>query len=72
MAYDFPNTPVVGQVVSVDGVTRRWDGTTWKIIATTITGPTGATGPAAQIFIQGSEPTTLTTGNFWLDTSTTI
>lgn len=44
MAYDFPNSPTVGQTVTTNGITRRWDGTVWSIIATTIQGVTGATG----------------------------
>lgn len=45
MVADFPNTPTVGDVFTVGDITRKWNGTTWSIIATTITGPTGATGP---------------------------
>lgn len=44
MAVDFPNSPTVGQIYSANGVTRRWDGTTWSIVPVTIQGVTGATG----------------------------
>jgi len=44
-AVDFPNSPTVGDIYTTGDISRKWDGTTWSIIATTITGPTGATGP---------------------------
>ena len=44
-AVDFPNSPTVGDIYTTGDISRKWDGTTWSVIATTITGPTGATGP---------------------------
>lgn len=50
--YNFPDTPFVGQVVTNQGITRVWDGSTWSIMATTIQGITGATGAQG---VQGPE-----------------
>lgn len=52
MAIDFPNSPTVGQLFTVNDIARRWDGTTWSIVPTTIQGVTGAKGP------QGTQGTT--------------
>jgi hypothetical protein len=49
MAYDFPNSPTVGQLQTVNGIARRWDGVTWSIVPVTIQGVTGAPG------IQGTQ-----------------
>lgn len=53
MAADFPDSPYVGEVFTVDGISRKWDGTTWKIFATTIQGPTGSPGPQGTQGLQG-------------------
>ena len=59
MAYDFPNSPSVGQQVTIDSKRYEWTGTTWNVDysegpagpagATGPTGPVGATGPEASI-----------------------
>lgn len=48
-AVDFPNSPQVGERFTVDGITREWDGNVWKIVATTIVGPTGSSGSASTL-----------------------
>ncbi len=52
MAYDFPNSPTVGQEAVVDSKRYIWDGTAWNVDysqgpagPTGPTGPVGATGP---------------------------
>lgn len=45
MAINFPNSPTVGDRVTVNNVTREWNGTAWISIASVVVGPTGATGP---------------------------
>lgn len=45
MAIDFPNSPSVNDLYVAGDITRKWDGTTWSIVPTTITGVTGAVGP---------------------------
>jgi hypothetical protein len=44
-AIDFPDDPEIGDRFVAGGITREYDGVAWKIVPTTITGPTGATGP---------------------------
>lgn len=43
-AADFPNSPIIGDLFTVDGITRKWDGVAWSIVPTTISGPPGAPG----------------------------
>lgn len=33
MALNFPTSPTVGQIYAVDGVSWRWDGTSWQVAA---------------------------------------
>jgi hypothetical protein len=43
-AIDFPDTPTVGQQLTVGDVTWEWTGTVWKSLGTIATGPAGADG----------------------------
>jgi hypothetical protein len=46
VAIDFPNSPSVGQELTVGDRTWRWDGTAWSAaIQAPVPGPTGPTGP---------------------------
>jgi hypothetical protein len=52
MATNFPNSPTVGDKVTVNNVVREWNGVAWIAVASTIvgpTGPTGATGPQGEV-----------------------
>lgn len=52
-AIDFPDTPTVGQQLTVGDVTWEWTGSVWKSLGTSFTGATGPTGPAGDQGIQG-------------------
>lgn len=42
VAVNVPDSPAIGDTFTAGDITRKWDGEAWKIIATTITGPAGA------------------------------
>jgi hypothetical protein len=44
-AINFPNTPTVGELFTVNDIVWRWDGSFWTGIGTAVPGPTGPTGP---------------------------
>lgn len=43
-AIDFPNSPTVGQQLTVGDVSWEWTGTVWKSLGTLGVGPAGADG----------------------------
>jgi microcystin-dependent protein len=45
MATNFPNSPTVGDKVTVNNVVREWNGVAWIAVAAVVEGPAGATGP---------------------------
>ena len=57
MPIDFPNSPALNDLFTVNDVTWYWDGSVWRISnsqgATGPTGPIGATGPTGPQGIQG-------------------
>jgi hypothetical protein len=74
-AIDFPNTPSVGDLFTVNDITWEWDGVVWTGIGTPVAGPQGEPGtPGEQgeisSFIISEQPPTedLIDGSFWLDT----
>ncbi len=44
-AIDFPNTPQVGDTLTVGDTTWEWTGTVWDGFAVPVPGPQGDTGP---------------------------
>jgi hypothetical protein len=44
-AINFPNTPTVGELFTVNDIVWRWDGAFWTGIGTAVPGPTGPQGP---------------------------
>jgi hypothetical protein len=44
-AIDFPNTPSVGDLFTVNDITWEWDGIVWTGIGTPVAGPQGPEGP---------------------------
>jgi hypothetical protein len=78
-AIDFPNTPSVGDLFTVNDITWEWDGVVWTGIGTPTAGPQGEPGtPGEQgeisSFIVSEQPPTedLINGSFWLDTDGTV
>lgn len=46
MPIDFPNSPSVNDVYTVDGRSWRWTGSVWESVTVTVVGPAGANGTA--------------------------
>ena len=44
MPIDFPNSPSVNDVYTVDGRSWRWTGSVWESVTATVAGPTGPAG----------------------------
>ena len=36
MAHDFPNSPSVGDTTTANGITYRWDGSSWNVITESV------------------------------------
>jgi hypothetical protein len=58
-AIDFPNSPAIGDLFTQGDITWQWDGTVWRGLGTTATGPAGVT-------ISDDEPESNQV--LWLDT----
>ena len=69
MAVTFPSSPTNGQIFSVGDLTRKYNSSTgtWDVVATTIQGITGSTGPTGLV-VSGTAPGSQNV--IWLDTST--
>lgn len=68
---DFPNSPSVNDLFTVNDRTWIWTGTTWDTVEETVIGPTGPTGPAGptgptSIVLQAEQPSV--TNVVWVDT----
>lgn len=62
MPIDFPNSPTINDIYTVDGRSWRWTGSVWESVTVTISGPTGPAG----VVQQTSAPSN--TSVLWLDT----
>jgi hypothetical protein len=61
MPIDFPNSPTLNELFTVNDQTWRWDGSVWRINeAQGIQGPTGPTGPLGPTGPTGSTGPTST------------
>ena len=45
MAIDFPSSPVLNEQYTYGGQVYEWNGTVWRLVRTSVVGPTGPTGP---------------------------
>ena len=59
-ALDFPNTPTIGQQYTAGIQSWEWDGISWNIVPTEITG-------GAAIFVGPGAPSAPTDGELWWD-----
>ena len=50
---NFPDSPTIGQSFSSGVRTWTWDGVSWNLVITGVTGPTGSTGPQGYTGEQG-------------------
>ena len=73
MAIDFPNSPQIGAVVTVDNKTFRWTGTLWNLDSSLgVVGPTGPTGPAGVQGPTGSVTLNATSPLVWTPLTSTL
>ena len=74
MAINFPSTPQINETYQFGLQTWKWDGTTWNIVVSPLTGPTGATGvqgpTGANSTVPGPTGATGRYGSFALESST--
>jgi hypothetical protein len=68
MAIDFPDTPAVDDVYTVDDRSWKWNGVYWEAVATT--GPTGPTGPDGSFLVSDTAPTGPVEGDVWYNSTT--
>ena len=74
MAINFPSNPQVNDIYQFNLQEWQWDGTTWNIVVSPLTGPTGAVGPTgatgAASTVPGPTGATGRYGSFALESST--
>jgi hypothetical protein len=74
MAINFPSNPQVNDIYQFGLQEWKWDGTTWNIVVSPLTGPTGATGAVgptgAASNVTGPTGATGRYGSFALESST--
>lgn len=44
-AINFPDSPTINDIYTVDGRSWRWTGSVWESVTATVSGPTGPAGP---------------------------
>lgn len=62
MAFDFPNSPTIGQIASGPGIQWQWDGAKWVVMG-------GSTRAYNNITITSIPPTSPAAGDLWWNTN---
>ena len=69
-AIDFPDSPSIGDSLTVDGKTWTWDGNYWNAQGTQIAGETGPTGAKGRYEISDTPPSSPVEGDAWFNSTT--
>jgi len=65
-AINFPNTPTVGELFTVNDIVWRWDGAFWTGVGNPVAGPAGANGTFIQASTSAPTSEQGNNGDLWI------